>query len=1163
MSKKGGEFEINAIDFLEKIFNELNYTVTRKRTQKSGSQDGYDDLIQIVDDRYRRYTIFAECKDYSTHLNYTQAIEKIPHIVSTHQNIDLLLFISPYEDFSNTNENSKVEGFYEAINERCPVEFLTPESFIEEYFSLYPELFKKVYKNELSRIEGTKREQILRRFEKMIFSNKNLKKVVIFQEDREKYIGKNSIHEFHILRNFRKFQENDRYVSNNSEYNLDLLDYLSNAKLGVVILGNPGYGKSEELKNFSVVLWNMMDQNFKIPKFQSLKNFNTDTKIEELLPSDYKSIYDLVVIFDGLDEVHNIVDFSNKFRSFISDNGELISKIRMKFVISCRTSIYKKCVKDLQNLDTCFLNEVTEGAAIRFLFKKFNLDITLAKGFSFYKYRDVLENPFYLEILGSYYKNTGEILLNRSKLIEKYIESRLELDENNKFRNDLNFDKFEIYESSKKIAVALESMQKTSISTSEITFLCKKKIDVFKNPFLIENLENNTWSFEHKNIQEYFVAKVLAKLDFEEIINILRIDAKSNKIHPTWINVVSFLLNLELPITVFEMIVDWISNHDIAFIFEADHNRISDKIKIKCLQQLFEENCVKNTMWIENLSEVGVFSNVTENVNYLIDAGKNTSIHTRARISALDLLSHMSFSPIQLSNVKHLIFQIIDEFERDIEGKQYLLYQGFSIIRNTDLKIDHAFYQNVFDKLKAYDNKEVIDAIFSSISNDLIETNVDYFLKILQKSIERKWKSASSTRNMISRKESVFNIFKKISSPKALLTILSFLIEKHKNSEIKETYIRNFISHFIKQFEAVNNDHKEELILIISTAIFNDKIRFFEQDNFIDLVKALKIEKKVFDKILDNVTEKRSLKYFLAAIVEYTFFDDIVEKYNDNKVDNDFIIEFREILSYDRSIDFAIEFEKFFEDNSDFRFNNKLNKDEFEKKFYAYRRERQREFDVLFSNQQLEIEMREIFHFKNKKSLSYEDLDQFRKDFYNTEFLRENVTVNSKELLSKILRKNFKTPKALHIDDIAKYIEMYEYDIILNMKRSLPEKDDSNIILSADHITFIKNWCISNTDKMNSLYLKYMHTNQQWEENDYQIFKMICKFQKYFNFDLDEDLLLNMIFFMSFKEEDLKSIENHVSKEKVAQRIIQNANKTEEDSSLYFYVKYMHEKKLI
>lgn len=50
--KKGADLEILAVEFLELIFKELNYAVVRKRIQTSGSQDGYDNSAEIVDNKY-------------------------------------------------------------------------------------------------------------------------------------------------------------------------------------------------------------------------------------------------------------------------------------------------------------------------------------------------------------------------------------------------------------------------------------------------------------------------------------------------------------------------------------------------------------------------------------------------------------------------------------------------------------------------------------------------------------------------------------------------------------------------------------------------------------------------------------------------------------------------------------------------------------------------------------------------------------------------------------------------------------------------------------------------------------------------------------------------------------------------------------------------------
>jgi len=66
MTKKVGDLEILALEFLSKIFKELKFTVVRKRVQLSGSQNGYDNLIGIVDDKYFSKLIYSECKDYTS-----------------------------------------------------------------------------------------------------------------------------------------------------------------------------------------------------------------------------------------------------------------------------------------------------------------------------------------------------------------------------------------------------------------------------------------------------------------------------------------------------------------------------------------------------------------------------------------------------------------------------------------------------------------------------------------------------------------------------------------------------------------------------------------------------------------------------------------------------------------------------------------------------------------------------------------------------------------------------------------------------------------------------------------------------------------------------------------------------------------------------------------
>ncbi len=1150
MAKKGGDFEKIANEFLVKILSELGYTVVRERTQDSGTQDGFDNLVEFVDDKYRNYIIYSECKDYRSNLNYTQALEKIPHITSTHRNIDLLLFISPFENFSNTNENSKLEGFYQSISDGCPVEFLMPESYIREYFSLYPDLYSKVYGEEISKPEKEERCELLDKFEKLIFSTKNLKKIIVNEEDREKYIGGLLQDKFHISRNFRKYQSKGFYVFENPDYQLRLEEYLNHSKFGVVVLGNPGYGKSQELKKFAVDLWENRALTSLVPKFQSLKNFNMETSIESLLPQDYNYFTGLTIIFDGLDEVHDIIDFTNKLRAFIADNVKVIEKRSLKFVISCRTSIYNKFVKNIGGLEICFLNEVSEKQAIHFLLKKYKLDLRADTRFNFLKYRDILENPFYLDLLGNHFTNTGEILLNKSILIEKYIMNRLDEDEKDKYINDKEYEKTEILEVSKKIAVAMEAMQKTAISKSEISAICNIN-GIYRNPFLQEDVNTTSWSFEHKNIQEYFVAKVLSTLSFQEIIDFIRIDENTNKIHPTWINVVSFLLNLDISKNTFNSLVEWIVENDIQFVFEADYNRISDEIRVKSLQKLFEENCIKETLWLNNSSEIARFGNLPINVSYLIGHATDKNNHIRARIAAVELLSNMSLKE-QKNEIKLLILQIIEEFKKDNKDKIYLLHDCFKLIQNSNLLEDVSFYQKVLNKLKIYDYKEVVDAIIYSIPDNLIEPNLDFFLEILEKSIgEKKWKFPAETRSLISRKENIFDLFKKIENPDLLLKIYSFLIERHKNNEIQESLIKDFLLH-VKVIFVDKINLYDKLISIISDAVITDKIRYFEDDLLVDLVKSCRIEKEVFFRVFNTLSENYSQKHFLAEIVKEDYFIEIVNKYKTGGVNNDFLQGFRNIICSTNV-----------EQESKFTFPEKINIEKRNKYLEFHKTERQREFDVLFDVVELKEQIVRIFKFKNKRELSFSDMDKFYQVFYHEDELRENVTVRAKDLLNEIIRREFRNSGALKIVDLSKYLKKYELEIIIDIKNALPKSDEKNINISNEQKEFIKNWCETNTLKVKKAYSKYMLNGLRFTEEEHLTFNTIFDFQKYFKFDLDEELLLNMIWLSRYSEDiSLDFICGIVSEEKINLRIIDNVNKTNDEHSIYSYIKYFVENNL-
>lgn len=1142
MTKKGGDFEILAIDFLEKIFEELSYTVTRKRIQNSGSQDGFDNLLEIVDSKYKSYNIYSECKDYTTELNYTDAMIKLPQIYSTHKKVDLMLFISPKRNFSNIHEPTRNRPFLENLtNKGLRVDFLSPETFVQDYFSLYPEIYKKVYLNDAPSMSKDDRVEILNRFDKFIFSNQNLNKIVIDDSDKEKFIGNIQNGNFHIERTIRNTQ-NRGYVFYNSISEKNTLNSaIEDAKSGIVLLGNPGYGKSSELKQLALDLWKSRNENKLIPVFYVLKNFSSASNITGFLPENYKFTDNLVLILDGIDEIENIVDFSNKLRNFISDNKEYIKDSKMKFLISCRTNVYRKYIKSINDFETWFLDEIDIPSSVQFLDKKFNIDIREHKNFDLYKHQELLENPFYLELIGKYYQTHKILLTNKAKLIDEYVELRLNEDKEVKYQNDINFDTDKIISYTQKIAFALEAMQKPNLNSSEIKRVIKIDEKEFaKNPFLEENLDGS-WSFVHKNIQEYFVAKMLKSLSFEQIIEFIRIDSYTNKIHPTWYNVIAFLLNLDLDENVYDSLIQWLLDNDFELLFNADSNRISDQIKTTVLQNFFTKKCIEETLWINDAREIALFSESESNIEYLIANIKDKSIHRRARMSAIKLLSYMNFDEKYHLELKELILDIINENNFEDENYLSLKQDAIMLIGSLGLNNDIVFFDTIISNLKDRDNKEIISSILHSVPSKSVENNISYFLEILEKTIGNKnWKVASKYNSLTSTKERLFKLFEKIETPELLIIIYTFLIERHQNSQIRENLIKDFLKHLESVFKD-KTDYHERLINIISDAVINDKIRYYEDDLLVNLVKSCKIEYPVFIKTLYSIIGNSSSKHFLADILKEEYFGEILNRYNEKILNNDFIKEFRNVVSH-RDVKLSVIFEELIESNTDYLFSDKINQEEIDDRTQFWKTKDQKNFDTLFNNDKIIEQISKIYIFFGTDELSYKEIKDFYHTYYGNFDLQKEVTENSKHLLIEILRNSYANDEKLNIKDLPNVIVDLETDIIYDILNCLPEDaKKNNLIVSQVQIDFIKKWCVKKTDEVNSNYLSHFINRNTWHNDKYYLFESIYKFQKIFKFDLDETLLLNMLWFNHIEQGiKIDYMIDVVSTEKINQRILNN-----------------------
>jgi len=1105
--KKGADFERLAKLFLEKILEELGYELVRSRNQNSGTQDGYDNSVVVVDKYFRHHCIYVECKDYSSQLNHADAMEKIPHIISTHKKIDLLLFISPYKDFSNPNEDLKLAGFYELLSDTCPVEFLTPNAFVKEYFSLYPELYQPIYKIEPEPVDNERRKHLLGKFEKLLFSDKNLKKITIDESHRKLYIGDLTKNPYHIQRTLRSESDEDIYGWGESDRKF-LIDILPSSKWGVVLLGNPGYGKTSELKNFAIELWETRDLLMHIPKYERLRDFNSGMTIESLLPENYQNIGSLVVILDGIDEIYDISDFTNKLRRFSSEKRQFLDAGSIKFVVSCRTNIYLKYIKVIENLEPYFLNGVSEGGAVRFLHNKFNIDLVGRKEFDFWQFRDIIQNPFYLEMIGKSLIVNPDLAISRPKLIDSYIDLRLEEDFKDKNRNDVTFNKSEQLQIANELAIAMEVMQRSELKESEVRTILRDGRDCSKNPFL-EQSSSGSWSFEHKNIQEFLTARSLSLLDFQSIIELINIGDGINKVHPSWFNVISFLLNMSFDDSIYSKLVDWLVKHDLELVFSADPGSIPENIKNSALQTIFQSTTIDQSLWLSNLSAIATLGNTEANVQYLFDKLGDSSLHIRPRMSASSLLREMPLAEYYPQRLEVVCKQLVQEFIASPVEMLYLMEDVLKLVLGTPGSHKSTVATFIITELREFDQREIVRPILDSINEKDLFQYIDYVLDILSKSIKEKaWNHRSKYGSLVSTKERIFNLFCKVKDPALLMRIFHYLIERHENYELREKQISAFYVHITNVFKLHIDEIKDELLDVITGAVLRDKVRHFEDNLLVNLVKVCQLDEFIANRLLVHAQQYSTIAHFVSAILNDDIINMIIIAYNSGKLEKNFINSIRNITSYD-DIDLGIQFQSLIQKKTSHHFERLFDKADRENNIAYNLSREQADFDMKFDKQGLKADMEKIYEHFGVQALSNKRMEAFSKLYYERDDLRRSINAYSKQFLSEIIYKSYKVGNGLHKSSLLTVLNENELERIEDIQISLPANDRNRVVVSDQQRQEIETWCQSNQQRA----LDFYNGSPDDERNTGKhTARLIFGFQKYFKFNtVNPELLLKMI----------------------------------------------------
>jgi energy-coupling factor transporter ATP-binding protein EcfA2 len=482
-SRKGSDFEISVQKFYDWLFAEMGLNVLRSRRAKSGSQGGHD-IEFVIERNNSQHHIYIECKNYQSDLAFGNIFSKAfdLDVNYTPNATDLFIAINPNSNFSNDRNFKKIGNSIDARYDFKYL-FLDLSSGVKELFSLNPTIYQEIYSSQPT-IKPDK-DKALRRFSGQLFSQKPFQKIHLTDPDRQTYLGIKNTPINYIKRYVTIIQTLDNDYLNNENDELELKELLEQDNF-IILIGNPGIGKSTELHSLAETLWHEGEQIEKTPIFIDLKSFNSNKKIGDFLPNCFEHLPCPIIIMDGIDEITDLAHFKSELNYFMQHS----ENVRFKIIVSCRTNIYHSFLNNIPNFKLVQLKDLNIHESCKLIQNLTNKIISPYDK----KFAEFLKNPFQLNLLITFLKEKNTEVINLFNLWETYINNRLNNDKQNKL-NPTNLTSLK--SCSKRLALINELMHQSSINEELIRRDVKCDLhfnELVKSPILEKLLNDERWS---------------------------------------------------------------------------------------------------------------------------------------------------------------------------------------------------------------------------------------------------------------------------------------------------------------------------------------------------------------------------------------------------------------------------------------------------------------------------------------------------------------------------------------------------------------------------------------------------------------------------------------------------------------------------------------------
>lgn len=922
----------------------------------------------------------------------------------------------------------------------------------------------------------------------------------------------------YIERKVIQLGKNDYFNRENRKRLYEIID--KNDK--VVILSDAGEGKTQEAKN----LVNKINEKEKnICAFYKRLNTYIDQKIEEMIPKEYEGIpfQNLLFVFDGLDEIENKSRsiFIKKIEDFCEENKDI------KIVITCRKSFYEPHNNDydgtLKKFSEYVLCKINDNDINEILLRK---NINQNEFWKEVKRKNLyymVYNPFYLnEILKRYIEK--RILPNKEKLLDDIIDESF-LKDKNKYRSSLNLEenKEEIERLLEIIGLTLEYLGKNFLTNNEYKELIVKKEnrELLNYSSLWCKNDDENWSFVHNNFGEYLAARRLSSYPLEVIKKAICFEDVPNKINPTWINTLTFLVsqykNSEL--------IEWLISVMPEFLAYIEKDIIDVKKRKDIFWNIYKIYKAKKIWMSYDIYKTNNLVSDREDIKYLLKEIKENYHYTSVG-NALYILDNVDSLYGEEYEVKETLINICmnDKYTKYNKANAIEILADFNLAKIEDLL-------EIIKYNKSKEDSRLRKSYFYfcntlQVVNEAIDIFIDRF-EIENKGTRATWSRANNDEVYFWDEHKEYEkAFSLISDIKALSKIIKFLDKiKFINREDIKNIIKNLCDSIFKTYLI-----KDDLInALLSLYIKCEEHYNYENMNIIlakvkkenillDFFKEyMKLGKNKAYRVYEQIIDDECMEYYYYEYEKKNYSDDITET----------------ILRFcNNKLKLYNELKKLYEKRT-----KKIIKEPKKIDYDSIRKEStQYFFDRLFDRNKFMELIQELSNEMPSKKLKIKELKEARH--------YDKLELNAKyQYTLNFLVWQFKDEDEINENSFKNW--NWDYFILDEVYRIIFEDKDS-ITINYEQKNIIQNICshkILDADFRNAI--KYKN-DRSWTTNWLCIYLWFYRYK--FNFKYPDNILLDMLefeFSINGEKLGIDYIEEQVNKIEVNDRIIENLNKKE------------------